>query len=285
MNDTRRIDLHAHTVHSDGTFTATELVEEAHRFGLAGLAVTDHDTTTALAEAHEVGTRLGVTIFDGCEISTSIPTGIVHILTYGFDVEHDELQAFLGRVRGARDERNDRMFARLEELGVPLEREDVQRLAHGRIVARPHFARAMVTKGYVHDIREAFSKYLRDGGPAYVPAHMPSPEEAIEVATRAGGACVLAHPKQLRLGKNEAYRPVVRSMVEAGLVGIEIDHPTHKPEDRDQFRTLATELNLVCSGGSDFHGAAKPHIRLGEGDGTIHVTWATWDALRAALAA
>ncbi len=279
--DDRRIDLHAHTVHSDGTFTPTELVDEAARIGLSALAVTDHDTTTALEEAHARGTETGVEIIDGCEISTSIPTGIVHILTYGFDLSSAPLQALLERVRVSRDERNAAMLEKLEALRLPLSHEDVARFAHGRIVARPHFARAMVEAGYVDDVRQAFKHYLHDGGPAYVVADMPSPEEAIQAAVVAGGVCVLAHPKQLKLGGMGKYRDVVGRFRDAGLVGLEVDHPTQNEKDRERFRRLARDLDLVSTGGSDFHGAAKPHIRLGEGDGSIHVPYATWGALLA----
>lgn len=277
--DPRRIDLHAHTIHSDGTFTPTELVDEAARVGLSALAVTDHDTTTALEEAHARGAEKGVEVLDGCEISTSIPTGIVHILTYAFDLSNGRLQELLERVRTSRDARNAGMFEKLEALRLPLTHEQVTRYAHGRIVARPHFARAMVEAGYVDDIRQAFKHYLHDGGPAYVIAEMPSPEEAIQATVSAGGICVLAHPKQLKLGGMGKYRDVIGRFRDAGLAGIEVDHPTHNEKDRERFRRLARDLDLVCSGGSDFHGAAKPHIRLGEGDGTIHVPYATWTAL------
>ncbi len=277
--DARRIDLHAHTVHSDGTFTPTALVDEAARIGLSALAVTDHDTTTALQEAHDRGAETGVEILDGCEISTSIPTGIVHILTYAFDLSNAQLQDLLERVRTSRDARNAAMLEKLDALRLPLTHEEVARHAHGRIVARPHFARAMVEAGYVDDIRQAFKHYLHDDGPAYVIANMPAPEEAIRATVAAGGVCVLAHPKQLKLGGMGKYRDVVGRFRDAGLAGLEIDHPTHNEKDRERFHRLACDLDLVPSGGSDFHGAAKPHIRLGEGDGTIHVPYATWTAL------
>ena len=285
MTDDRRIDLHAHTVHSDGTMTPTELVQHAAQIGLTALAVTDHDTTSALAEARAAGDAAGVEVLNGCEISCTIPSGVVHILTYGFDENDATFQSLLTRVRESRDERNLGILAKLAELELPLTIDEVRKHAFGRVVARPHFAAAMVERGYVDDVRDAFRRYLYDGGPAHALAEMPPPEEAIRAAERAGGVSVVAHPRQLRMGSRGAYRRLFRRFKEAGMSGVEVDHPSHKPEHRELFGELADELDLVASGGSDFHGSAKPHIRLGVGDGTIHVTYETWKHLKAQRAA
>ncbi|MDJ0975335.1 MAG: PHP domain-containing protein [Planctomycetota bacterium] len=281
MSDARRIDLHAHTNHSDGTCTPTELVETAAEAGLTALAVTDHDVTSALDEAHAAGARLGVEIIDGCEISATLPTGTVHILAYAFDVAHEGLQALLAEVREGRDARNALILEKLEGLGMPLEEAEVRAFAHGCIVARPHFAMAMVKRGYADDIREVFRHWLHDRGPAYVQAEMPTPETAIEAVVAAGGVAVLAHGKSLRLGAKAHYRPILERFKEAGLGGVEVDHPTHDRGWRKTFREIADALDLVPTGGSDFHGAAKPHIQIGEGDGTIDVRYDTWERLAA----
>ncbi len=281
MNAAPHIDLHAHTIHSDGTMTPTELVEAAADCGLAALAVTDHDITSGLAEAHVAGERLGVEIIDGCEISAELPTGTVHILAYAFDKDDAPFQALLEEVRVGRDERNVIILEKLAALRMPLDESEIRAFAHGRVVARPHIALAMVKRGYVDDVREAFRHYLHDRGPAYVQAKMPSPERAIEAVVNAGGVAVLAHGKSLRLGGKAKYRPVIERFKSAGLGGIEVDHPTHDTGWRRTFRQIADALGLVPTGGSDFHGAAKPHIRLGEGDGTIDVRYDTWERLRA----
>lgn len=281
MNDARRIDLHAHTTHSDGTSTPTELVQAAADIDLAALAVTDHDITSGLAEARAAGERLGVEIIDGCEISTMLPTGSVHILAYAFDVEDAGLQELLGEVRGCREVRNGRILEKLAGLGMPLEADEVNAFAQGQVVARPHFAMAMVARGYADSIQEVFRHYLHDRGPAYVPAEMPLPEVAIEATVAAGGVAVLAHGKSMRLGGKAQYRPMLERFKAAGLGGVEVDHPTHDAGWRRTFRELADALDLVPSGGSDFHGTAKPHIRLGEGDGTIEVHYETWQRLAA----
>lgn len=276
----RRIDLHAHTEHSDGTLSPRELVERARDVGLSALAVTDHDTTSALAEARATGEELGVEILDGCEITAQSPSGIVHVLAYGFDEQDDGFQALLARVRDGRDARNDKILEKLTTLGVPLALEEVQALAVGQIVARPHFAQAMVKRGYVDHLREAFDHYLRDGGPAYVQAEVPETEEAIAMTADAGGAAVIAHPRSLKLGSREAYERVFRGYKEAGLAGIEVNHPSQDVNLRRRFSDLASLLDLIPTGGSDFHGANKPHIELGKGDGTIEVGYEIWERLR-----
>ncbi len=276
-----RIDLHAHTTHSDGTLSPAELVARAKQRGLGALAVTDHDTTSGLAEARRTGRALGVRILDGSEVTAALPSGISHILAYGFDVADVGLQDLLARVRRGRDERNTAILARLRELGAPVEAEAVARHATGSVIARPHIAKAVVEAGHADDVREAFRRYLKDGGPAHVVADVPAAEEVIATVTAAGGVTVLAHPRSLKMGQRRGYRQVFERLAAAGLSGIEVGHPSHDANHRRMFADLAGALGLVCSAGSDFHGANKPHLELGCGDGTIQVTEATWDALAA----
>jgi len=276
-----RIDLHAHTTHSDGTLAPAELVARAKQRGLGTLAVTDHDTTSGLAEAHRAGAALGVQILDGCEVTAALPAGIVHILAYGFDVAHAGLQGLLAEVRRGRDERNTAILRRLRELGAPVEAEAIARHATGSIVARPHIAKAVVEAGHADNVREAFQRYLKDGGPAHVVAIVPTAEAVIAMVTEAGGVTVLAHPRSLKMGGRRGYQQVFERLAAAGLTGIEVGHPSHDANLRRMFADLAGALDLVCSAGSDFHGANKPHLKLGSGDGTIEVTDATWAALAA----
>ncbi|MDF1699618.1 MAG: PHP domain-containing protein [Planctomycetota bacterium] len=277
----RPIDLHAHTTHSDGSLTPTELVDLAAEVGLAALALTDHDTTGGLPEARAAAERHGIEVLAGCEITAGVPAGVAHVLAYAFDEEHDAFQGLLSEVRAGRDERNDRIHAKLEKLGVPVSEEDVRKHAVGCIVARPLFAMAMVDRGHVDTMRQAFDHYLRDRGPAYARAPVPSAEEAIGQVVAAGGVAVLAHPRSLKLGGEQAYREAFTRMRDAGLVGLEVDHPSQDAKLRRQFGALADELGLERSGGSDFHGAHKPGIALGTGNGTIAVTYATWARLLA----
>jgi 3',5'-nucleoside bisphosphate phosphatase len=273
------IDLHAHTIYSDGTLTPTALVRLARESGLELLAVTDHDTTAGLDEARAEGRAQGVEILAGCEVSTRIPEGNVHVLGLGFDDRDTGLQRFLEGVRVARARRNVRMYERLAKLGMPLKPEDVERHALGGVVARPHFARAMVEAGYVPDLRAAFNQVLKDGGPGYVEVEAPAPREAIRALRAAGGVAVIAHPGQIQLDGRVAYDRFLAPLAAEGLAGIEVFHPSHDAEQRTMFLSLARAHDLVASGGSDFHGDNKPRIKLGVGDGTIRIDRATWDAL------
>lgn len=276
-----RIDLHAHTFHSDGTESPEDLVRLAAEAGVGLLAVTDHDTTAALPAAREAGDALGVEIVTGCEISTRIPTGSLHVLAYDFDEDAGELQAFLERIRRARRERNREMLDRLASFGVSLDAEEVARHAEGEIVARPHFVRAMLERGYVTSPEEAYARWIGDDAPGYVMADVPPPEEAVAVVRRAGGVSAVAHPRQLRLDANGALEALLGQLAAAGLDGLEVQHPSHKPRDRDRYAALARRLGLVATGGSDFHGTIKPHVAVGTGDGSIDVDRETWERLRA----
>ena len=275
-----RIDLHAHTTCSDGSMTPTELFEHAREVGLKALAVTDHDTLAGWSESRRAAAATGVEWIPGCEISTRLPTGTVHVLAYDADAGDTDLQDLLSGIRTARDARNDAILGRLDRLGVGVTREDVEQAAPSPLIARPHIAMALVHRGHVEDIREAFDRYLRDGGPAYVPVEAPTPEEAIEIVAAARGMAVIAHPRQMKLGSHARQRRVFTRWRDLGLAGIEVDHPSHDVTHRILYRDLTEILDLVPTGGSDFHGRHKPHIALGEGDGTIDMRYATWERLQ-----
>jgi predicted metal-dependent phosphoesterase TrpH len=278
----RRIDLHAHTNRSDGSLEPAALVRLAAESGLVALAVTDHDTTVGLDEAEATGRALGVTVIPGVEVTAKFPGRAMHVLGYGFDRGDARFQAVLAGIRRARDDRNPRILERLVACGVPVTMDDVlAQAADGATIGRPHIARAMVERGHAADVKTAFARWLRDGAPAFVAAESLEPAEAIAAVRAAGGVAVLAHPRQLRVGSAEGYGALFRDLARAGLAGVEVAHPSHSPEDRATFQRLAAEAGLVASGGSDFHGDAKPDIRLGVGDGTIEVTWETWESLAA----
>ena len=275
-----RIDLHAHTRCSDGTATPAELMRLAHDLGLLAIALTDHDTLEGLAEAREAAVALGIELIEGCEISARIPQGSVHVLAYDFDTEDAGLARLLADVRSARVERNARMLERLDSLGYTLTMDEVVRHAEGEIIARPHFAAALVEQEYFSDAREVYTHVLGDGKPGYVMGDMPHPIDAVRTVANAGGVTAVAHPRQIRIHGHGAYLPFFQELRDAGLSGIEVDHPSHQPRDRRLFRKLTDELGLVPTGGSDFHGAHKPYIALGTGDGTIDVRYETWERLR-----
>jgi predicted metal-dependent phosphoesterase TrpH len=282
-----RIDLHTHSTRSDGSLEPAALAKAAAEAGLVAFALTDHDTLAGLAEAAAAAAAFGVEVIRGVEVTARFPGRAMHLLGYGFDPQEPTLVSMLAEVRAGRTERNARILARLAELGVPVTMEDV----HGacgiasRTIGRPHIATAMVRRGHVRDEKAAFAEYLKDGGPAYVAAEVVDPEEVIAAVAAAGGATSVAHPRSLRLTGETAYGELFDRLAAAGLSGIEVFHPSHSPVEREVFHRLATERGLVPTAGSDFHGAAKPDIRLGVGDGTIDARLETWERLRARCAA
>jgi 3',5'-nucleoside bisphosphate phosphatase len=280
-----RIDLHVHTFHSDGTLSPGEVVRLAKEAGLRAIAVTDHDTTAGWAEAMEAGRALGVEVIGGAEITARFPGRAMHLLAYGCDVRDAPMQTLLRQIRAGRDARNPRILDRLASLGCAVSIDEVRAEAKGEAVGRPHIARALVRKGYAPDVRAAFSLFLRDGGPAYVATETVEPGEVIATVAAAGGVTVLAHPRQLRLEGPLAAEALVRELAAAGLGGLEVWHPSHDALHRAAFLALAEAHGLVPSGGSDFHGANKPDVRIGSGDGSIAIGYETWEALRARCAA
>ncbi len=256
------IDLHTHTNRSDGTFTPTELIRHAAERGLDVIAVTDHDTTVGLEEAIVAGQELGVEVPPGVELSAELEGTSVHVLCYWPDVTDPDLQAELARLRGDRRSRGEQMVERLRALGFPIRFERVLEIAGGDNIVRPHVAQAMVEAGVVGSEREAFDLYIADGKPAHVPKHALHPVDAVALIRAAGGLCVLAHPG-MWADQTPIPEALIHEMAAAGMVGLEVDHTDHTPEQRATYRRLADRLGLIPTGGSDCHGARYDPIRLG----------------------
>ena len=262
------IDLHTHTTHSDGSLTPAELVDAAVCAGLSAVALTDHDTTSGLAEFMRAAEgRLRAV--PGVEISTDYGPGTLHMLGY-FIMPGGPAEAMLSTLRAARDERNAEMIRRLNALGFDLTLDEVSACSGGQVIARPHFAQAMVARGFVRDRDEAFVKFLARGRPGYAERRKFAPDESIRLIRAAGGVPVLAHPFSLDL-HTRRLRALLAPLREAGLEGIEAWYPIHPPSRTRAYLRLAEELDLVPTGGSDFHGAGKPDIRLGRGFGGLRV--------------
>ena len=245
-------DLHCHSSASDGLLSPTELVEHAHALGLERLALTDHDTLGGLAEAAAAADRLGLRFVPGAELSVRPPSGSMHLLAYLPSAGAEPLATRIQAIADYRGSRNQRIVARLNELGYAVEWEDVARRAKGR-VGRPHIAAALVDAGHVGSLQEAFDRLLADGQPAYVDAGSLGPEEAVEVVAASGGAPVLAHPYTLRMGDAELER-FVAGLVDHGLRGIECYRPDHDEAQRAFTKRLCAQLDIVPAGGSDWHG-------------------------------
>ncbi len=267
------IDLHSHTTASDGSLSPRELVREAVRLGIRVLAITDHDSTDGLADAlDEAASHPPLTIVPGTEINTDVEGGEIHILGYFLRYEEDWFQAFLHEQREERVRRVHRIADRLADLGMPIDPEEVFALAKEGSAGRPHIAQVMVARGYVGSVREAFDKYLRSGGPAHVSRKKVTPAEAVALIRKARGVPVLAHPGLA--GKDE----MIPELIGAGLMGIECYYTDHTPAQTAAYLQMCKELDLVATGGSDFHGST---VGYGAQLGTPRVPLAAYEALKA----
>lgn len=257
------IDLHAHTIYSDGTFTPTESVRLALDRGLTVLSISDHDSTEGLAEAFRAADGTGLEIVPGVEFSTVREGHGIHVLAYWMDLQDGPFQAELRRLRDDRFTRGERMVRRLQELGHPITFDRVQEIAEGKNIIRPHVAQALVEAGVVETIEDAFTpELIKDGGRAYVEKHALDPVAAIDLIKRAGGLAVVAHPGLHREGLG-VPDDIIQEMAEAGLDGIECAHPDHPPGAEERYREMARRLGLVATGSSDCHGTRYDPVRLG----------------------
>lgn len=256
-----RMDLHTHSLHSDGSDTPRELVELAVGAGLDVVALTDHDTVAGWDEARTAGAELGIKVVLGVELSTTNQDRGQHLLGYAFDPEHPAIAEILSRGTSARTDRAEALLERLDDLGLGVDREYVVSLAGG-IPSRKHVAACMVRAGHVASDDEAFERYLNEGGPAYVPRYRPTIEAAIEAIGSAGGVSVIAHPWDTRRGA-AVTEARFAELAASGLDGIEVDHQQHSAEDRAALRAIAADLSLAATGSSDYHGTRKTNHELG----------------------
>jgi len=257
-----RIDLHTHSNRSDGTSEPAEVVRLAAERALDVVALTDHDTTDGLAEALAAGSVVGVDVVPGVEFSAEFDGQSVHVLCYWMDPQDAALQLELRRLREDRFRRGELMVDKLRDLGLPVGFERVRAIAGDATIVRPHIAQAMVEAGVVATEKEAFERYIGDGGPAHVAKHALDPVDAVALIDGAGGVCALAHPG---MWGDQSSVPVdlIERMAAAGMRGLEVDHPDHTPEMRERYRTLAGRLGLIATGGSDCHGTRYDPVRLG----------------------
>jgi predicted metal-dependent phosphoesterase TrpH len=258
-----KIDLHTHTTYSDGTFTPAELVAVARERGVGTLAVTDHDSTEGLPEAFAAADGTGMEIVPGVEFSTVRDGQGIHLLAYWPELDDDEFQAELRRLREDRFIRGERMVARLQDLGYPITFERVREIAEGGNIIRPHVAQALVEAGVVATIEDAFTpELIAQGGRAYVEKHALDPVEALALIERAHGVSVVAHPGLWREGLGVSDQ-VIEELAEAGLDGIEAAHSDHPPETEARYRDMARALGLAATGSSDCHGTRYDPVRVG----------------------
>ncbi len=274
------IDLHTHSTYSDGSLTPAALAKEAARVKLTAIALTDHDGTTGVGPFLDACQAEGVRGIAGVEISVDFKGGTMHMLGYFLDYRSQELESVLVQLRGGREDRNHVILARLNELGLSLTWEEVAAFSEEDVVGRPHFAQALIARGYVRTKDEAFDRYLGKGKAAYVERYRLSAEESVRMIRRAGGVPVLAHPFTLGM-KRSGLRDLVAELKGVGLGGIEAYYSEHDEEQVRICLALARELDLAVSGGSDFHGAVNPDIHMGRGFGNLCVPDQLVDELHA----
>lgn len=249
-------DLHTHTEVSDGALTPAALVREAVRAGVAVLAVTDHDAVDGAAEARREAPE-GLTVLTGTELTCSIDGREAHVLAYGVDPEDPALRAALERFRHQREERARAMIARLQERGVAIEYEEVARISGRGTVARPHVAQALLARGAVSTVQEAFTRFLGRHAPAFVPKPALQPREAFDLVRAAGGVSALAHPGTFQRDD------LIPRLAAAGLDALEVRHTEHGTALSAHYEKMAHQLNLLPTGGSDFHGTPGHRSRIG----------------------
>lgn len=244
-----RVDLHLHSDASDGLLRPAEVIAAAHEEGLKAVALTDHDTVGGLDEAQQAAASLAVPFVPGIEFSCYDDSGSTHLLGYYIDPGHARLLEYLEDARQRRVLRAERMLEKLKRLGVELTLDEVKAQAsEDGLIARPHVARALVSGGWVESYNRAFARFLAAGQPAYVPTWRMSPADGIGRIQEAGGLAILAH------GGKSHSESAIRALAEAGLDGLETLHPEHGPYEVRRLRRLVAELDLLETGGSDWHG-------------------------------
>ena len=245
-----KVDLHIHSSVSDGQLSPADIVCKAAELGLTVIAIADHDAVDGIAPALIAAQAFpGLKVISCVEISTDVPNGEAHVLGDFIDYTDHKLEATLSRFRHSREQRAQRMITKLETLGVHIEWQRVQDIAGSGSIGRPHIAQAMLEKGYIASLKEAFIRYIGHGTPAYVEREKMTPAEAVELVLRANGLPVLAHPLT-----TDDLEMMVIELKAAGLVGLEAYYNDYTADEINELLSLANKYNLIATGGSDYHG-------------------------------
>lgn len=277
----RRIDLHTHSLASDGSDSPVELVNKAASLGLAAIALTDHDTLSGLDEAVEQGEKTGVRVIRGIEIAVHDDFGELHLLGLWMPRPSKVMRSYLTTLRRNRLARNQAMLDALTAMDMPLAMEQVEAVSRGESLGRPHIALAMRDRGYVSSRKEAFERYIGWGGKAFVPRALSSPREGIELLRGEGATVSLAHPFLSRQMTESRLDALLRDFRAWGLDAVEAYHSTHSQQQVSLCVKLAAKHGLLLTGGSDYHGLNKEVIRLGVGTGSLRVPFVLLEKLLA----
>ena len=278
------IDLHIHSTASDGSFTPAEILDHARKLNLAAIAITDHDSIDGSREALQIGIPPSLNFLTGVEISAAHPpffpgSGSFHVLGYDIDLDNPDLNLALGKLQDARKNRNPGILKLLNKLGFQISLEEVDQEVGDGQLGRPHIAYAMVKKGFVASIDEAFDKYLGTDGPAYVDKYRIECEQAINIIRAAGGVPVLAHPALLHIENDQKLDVLLQNLMKIGLAGIEVYYPEHSPQQIRKYTELAEKYGLLMTGGTDFHGTITPQVKMGSGNGSLFIPYLLYEKL------
>lgn len=274
------IDLHTHSTCSDGTLTPAELVAYAAEKQLSAIALTDHDTIAGISEALETAEHYGIELIPGLEFSTNHNGRDIHVLGLAIHWQDPQFLHDLKEFQDTRDLRNRKMIAKLQEYHIDITWEKMAAENPDAVWTRANFGRYLLNHGYVHTIKDAFTRYIGDDAPCFVPREKVTPGQAADLIHRAGGYAVLAHPMLYRLSENDLDALVALLKAEHDLDGIEAIYSTYRWTDESRVRQLARKYALCITGGSDFHGSNKPDIDLGTGRGNLQVPYELWEHLQ-----
>ena len=276
------IDLHVHSTYSDGTLTPYELAKLAKDTGLTAFALTDHDTVDGIPDALSACQKFEIELIPGIEFSTEYQGKDIHIVGLELDWKSPRFLSEVHLFQDSRNIRNRKMIAKLHDLGnIDISWEQMEAAFGKAIWTRAHFARYLKDHGYVKEMKEAFSRYIGDDCPYFVPREKVSPAQAVRLIRSTGGIPILAHPLLYRLTE-EGLLTLIEELKNAGLLGIEALYSTHTPEEESFVLRLARRQGLLISGGSDFHGSNKPSISLGTGRGNLRIPYELLEKLREA---
>lgn len=272
------IDLHTHSTCSDGSMSPRELVRHAADKGLAAIALSDHDSVAGVPDAMDEGKKVGVEVVPAIELSVQSETE-THILGYYIDIYHPLLKEALDGVMDARNRRTLNTCKKLNDLGFDVTMEEAYAIAPSGIIGRAHFARIMMEKGYVSSVKEGFDKWLGVGKPAYDGSQALTAHQAVELIKDIGGFSYVAHPHLIRITDDE-LRVFLADLKTHGLNGIEGYYNEYTPEMQEKFQSMAKEMGLKISGGTDFHAKMKPHIEIGIGQGNMKIPYSVLENIR-----
>lgn len=275
----KAIDLHTHSIYSDGSLTVEELVDLAIEKGLSYIALTDHDTVGGVKRAMDYAANKDITVIPGIELSSEYQGRDIHIVGLNIDINNEEFKEYLKDFVLDREKRNEKMCKLLTDAGLTLSYEELRGEFPDSVITRAHFSRLMLKKGYTQSLKEAFDRYIGDSGPYFVPRHKISASMAVDLIKKAKGIPVLAHPMLYHMSMAR-ISDLVDELKGYGLMAIEAIYTTNTNSDERDIRVLAARKGLEISGGSDFHGKAKPKTELGTGYGSLFIPESVWFDLR-----